>query len=416
MYQLPVHLRKNAGAALLLALLATLAACDQGDKKAAPLPPPTPEVTAYTAVGQKVPLVAPFSGTLKAVQTVDIVPRVSGYVTKVYFKEGSDVKQGDQLYLIDPRPYQETLANYQAERDTQEASFKFWKGEVARFSKLIKQGAVSQQQLDNAVANRDKFAAQIQEQDANIKNAQLDLSFTTVRAPFDGRMQQTKVHEGANVTEQKDSMTSIVQLDPIYTIFNVSRNEAFAYKQIKQKGEGFTVDDMVVQVRLPDGSLFPNSGKIDFIGAEIDPTTDTAVVRGVLPNPVDADGAHALLPGQYVPVELTIGAIPDAVVVPTKAVVETQEGDFLYVIGQDNKVEYRKVKLGYSHNNLRVVEEGLKKGEKIVLDGLQKVKGGMTVKVTEAAAPTATATATKPAETSSETPAKKDDKKAADEQ
>ncbi|HMB75074.1 MAG TPA: efflux RND transporter periplasmic adaptor subunit, partial [Kiloniellaceae bacterium] len=189
---------------------------------------------------------------------------------------------------------------------------------------------------------------------------------------------------------------------------------AFAYKQIKQKGEGFTVDDMVVQVRLPDGSLFPNSGKIDFIGAEIDPTTDTAVVRGVLPNPVDADGAHALLPGQYVPVELTIGAIPDAVVVPTKAVVETQEGDFLYVIGQDNKVEYRKVKLGYSHNNLRVVEEGLKKGEKIVLDGLQKVKGGMTVKVTEAAAPTATAT--KPAEASSETPAKKDDKKAADEQ
>ena len=379
------QLRKTAGAALLLTLLAGLAACDQGDKKVAAAPPPPPEVTAYTAAVQKVPLVAPFSGTLKAVQMVDVVPRVSGYVTQVYFKEGSDVKKDDELYLIDPRPYQETLANYQAERDTQEASYKFWVGEVARYSKLIKQGAVSQQQLDNAVANRDKYEAQIQEQDANIKNAQLDLGFTTVRAPFDGRMQQTKVHEGANVTAQQNSLTTIVQLDPIYAIFNVSRNEAFNYQQIKKGGMAFTVDDMVVQVLLPDGSLFPKDGKIDFVGAEIDPTTDTAVVRGVLPNPVSKDGSYALLPGQYVPVRLTIGAIPDAVVVPTAAVVETQEGDFLYVIGQDDKVEYRQVKLGYTHDNLRVVEEGLKEGEKIVLQGLQKVKGGMTVKVVQTA-------------------------------
>lgn len=379
------HLKKTVGAGLLVALLASLAACDQGEKQAKPKPPPPPVVTAYTAVEQDVPLVLPFSGTLQAVQEVNVIPRVSGYVKQVYFQDGRDVKQGDKLYLIDPRPYQETLANYQAERATQEASYKFWKGEVARYSKLVKQGAVSQQQVENAIANQNKFAAQIQEQDANIKNAQLDLDFTTVLAPFDGRMEQTMVHEGANVSEQQSQMTRIVQLDPIYVIFNASRIDASNYQQLKKDGTGFDVKDMVVEVLLPNGTTFPEKGQIDFISAEIDPTTDTTVVRGVLPNPIRNDGSFPLLPGQYAPVQLTMGSIPNAVVIPAKTVVETQEGNFVYVIGADNKIEFRKVELGHINKDTQVVTKGLKKGETIVLEGLQKVKSGVTVKVEQAA-------------------------------
>ena len=197
--------------------------------------------------------------------------------------------------------------------------------------------------------------------------------------PFDGRVQQTRVNPGANVTEQQDVLTEVIQLDPIQVIFNVTRTEAFEVQKLQAQDIAYPVEDMVVELFLPDGSLYEQKGKIDFVGAEIDPTTDTVLARGSLPNTHSAKGVLNLLPGQYVPVQVTVGVIPKALVVPEAAVVETQEGDFVYVIGDDNKIERRKVEFGRSYDHLRVVTSGLKAGEKLVMEGIQKVKAGVTV-------------------------------------
>jgi RND family efflux transporter MFP subunit len=363
----------------LMAVATMLAACEEQKKEAAAPPPPTVNVAEVAT--QDVPIVMEFSGTLDAIQRVEIVPRVSGYIMSRHFTEGAFIKKGDLLYEIDPRPYQNTLDQAKAQLQTTRADLKFWASEVERYERLVKSGGVSQEKLEATIANRNKYTAQVSENEANIASAELNLSFTKINAPMDGRIQQTTVFEGANVSQQQSVLTEIVQLDPINVIFNVTRNEAYEVQRLQAAGTGYAIDKMTVQLRLPDRTLYPSVGKIDFVSAKINATTDSAIVRGILPNHRDEKVGYTFLPGQYVPVLLTAGSIPDALVIPSVALIQTQAGIFVFVVGSDNKVERRKIEIGRAYKDLHVVTKGLEKGEKVVVAGLQKIKNGLTVEV-----------------------------------
>lgn len=363
----------------LMAVATMLAACEEQKKEAAAPPPPTVNVAEVAT--QDVPIVMEFSGTLDAIQRVEIVPRVSGYVMSRHFTEGAFIKKGDLLYEIDPRPYQNTLDQAKAQLQTTRADLKFWASEVERYERLVKSGGVSQEKLEATIANRNKYTAQVSENEANIASAELNLGFTKINAPMDGRIQQTKVFEGANVSQQQSVLTEIVQLDPINVIFNVTRNEAYEVQRLQAAGTGYAIDKMTVQLRLPDRTLYPSVGKIDFVSAKINATTDSAIVRGILSNHRDEKVGYTFLPGQYVPVLLTAGSIPGALVIPSVALIQTQAGIFVFVVGSDNKVERRKIEIGRTYEALHVVTKGLEKGEKVVVAGLQKIKNGMTVEV-----------------------------------
>lgn len=363
----------------LLALL--LAGCEQKKPVATPPPPPAVEVTAVTK--QTVPIVLELSGTITPVKNVEIIPRVSGFIFERYFTEGTFVDKDAPLYLIDPRPFEERLARLKAQLKGQQATLVFWESEEKRYTNLAKQGAASIEKLEGTRAKLDVTRADIENTNAQIRNAELDLSFTKINAPFRGRVQQTRINVGNLVQAQKDVLTQLVQIDPIYVVFNLSRAQAFEIQRLQGEGEGFALEDMVVELIMPDGKLYEKKGQLDFVSFLIDPTTDSVTARAIFDNLETGGGrAFELIPGQYAPVRATVGKMPDALVIPRTAVVETQDGPHVYVVGDENKVERRKIEPGAVHQQLLVVTKGLEEGDKIVVVGVQKVRDGIEVKPT----------------------------------
>ena len=320
------------------------------------------------------------SGTIKAIKTVDIVPRVSGYIDKRHFEEGTFVKEGDPLYLIDPRPYKTKLDADMAQLKLDQASLVFWQKETRRYRSLVKQGAASKEKTEGTIAKRDETLATVEKDKANIENAQLDLSFTNITAPFDGRVQQTRINVGNLVQQQRDVLTTLVQMDPVYVVFNISRRDVFEMQLLKRQGKLFETENMQIKILLPDGSTYSQQGKINFISFQIDPATDTVLVRGIIPNNQTPQvGDYDLIPGQYVPVRLTVGEEADALLIPQPALVESQIGKQVFVVNPDNKVETRSVEIDRSYQHQWVIKKGLKKGEKVIVEGTQKVREGMVV-------------------------------------
>jgi membrane fusion protein (multidrug efflux system) len=366
------------------ALILLLAGC--GDKSKEKKPPPSPTVTVAEVAQQKIPIIMQFSGTITSVKTVDIIPRVSGYIEKRYFVEGTFVKEGDPLYLIDPRPFKARLDAHMAQLKSDQASMAYWKNEAARYQRLAAQGAASQEKKEGALTKLNETKAAIDREKADIENARLELSFTHIRAPFSGRIQETRINVGNLVQQQRDVLTTLVQMDPIYVIFNLSRNQVYQIQLLKRQGKLFSVEEMKVELLLPDGSTYPEQGKVDFISFRINPTTDSVTVRAVFPNKHIGSEDYDLIPGQYAPVRLILGENPDALMIPETALVETQAGTHVFVVGKDDKVESRKVVADFSYKQQRVINEGLKLGESVIIEGVQKVRPGMAVKP-EAAAP-----------------------------
>jgi len=372
-----------AGAAACLLLLS---GCSDKPDQAIKLPPP--DVRVAEVIQQKVPIEMIFSGTVKSIKNVDIIPRVSGYIEARYFEEGTVVNEGDPLYLIDPRPYQATLDAELAQLKEHEASAAFWKSEEKRYTKLAKAGAGSVEDKEKAVARRSEVLANIEEDKANIENARLNLSFTNITAPFTGRIQETRINVGQLVHEQQDILTTLKQIDPIYAIFNVSRRQASRIQQLRREGLAFeSWRDFIVQVKLADRSLYTKPGRLNYISAQIDSTTDTLEFRAVFPNPFGKLAQIALVPGQYVPVILTVGEDPNTLLVPGPALVESQVGTQVYVVNKDNKVESRTVEVGQAYKQQWIIKKGLKKGERVIYDGLQKVRPGLIVNIKDKASP-----------------------------
>lgn len=366
-------------------LILLLTGC--GDKSKEKTAPPPPTVTVTEVAQQKIPIVMEFSGTITAVKTVDIIPRVSGYIEKRYFEEGTFVQEGDPLYLIDPRPFKARLDANMAQLKSHQASLAYWENEAARYERLAAQGAASKEKKEGAFTKLYETRAAIEKDKADIENARLELSFTRIKAPFSGRIQQTRINVGNLVQQQRDVLTTLVQMDPIYVIFNLSRSQVYQIQLLKRQEKLFPVEEMKVELLLPDGSSYPEQGKINFISFQIDPATDSVTVRAVFPNKHIGTGDYDLIPGQYAPVRLILGENPDALLIPETALVETQAGTNVFVVGKDNKVESRKVVAGSSYKQQRVISDGLKHGEKVIIEGVQKVRPGMAVKPEAASSP-----------------------------
>jgi membrane fusion protein (multidrug efflux system) len=366
-------------------LILLLTGCgDTSKEKAAP---PSPTVTVTEVAQQKIPIIMEFSGTITSVKTVDIIPRVSGYIEKRYFEEGTFVQEGDPLYLIDPRPFKARLDANMAQLKSHQASLAYWENEAARYERLAAQGAASQEKKEGAFTKLYETRAAIEKDKADIENARLELSFTRIKAPFSGRIQQTRINVGNLVQQQRDVLTTLVQMDPIYVIFNLSRSQVYQIQLLKRQEKLFPVEEMKVELLLPDGSSYPEQGKINFISFQIDPATDSVTVRAVFPNKHIGTGDYDLIPGQYAPVRLILGENPDALLIPETALVETQAGTNVFVVGKDNKVESRKVVAGSSYKQQRVISDGLKHGEKVIIEGVQKVRPGMAVNPEAASSP-----------------------------
>jgi membrane fusion protein (multidrug efflux system) len=363
------------------ALLLLLTGCADKSKQTAAKPPP-PNVHVAEVTQEKVPIIMTFSGTVKAVKSVDIIPRVSGYIEERHYEEGSFINEGDPLYLIDPRPYKSRLDAQQAKLKEDEASAVFWESEEKRYTKLAKKGAGSVEDKEKAVARHLEVLAEIDKDKADIENAKLDLSFTNITAPFSGRIQDTQINVGQLVHAQQEVLTILEQIDPIYVVFNVSRRQVYEQQRLKREGLGFdSWKDFKVEVKLPDGSAYAQQGRLNFISAQIDDTTDTLEYRAVFPNPTDNQVEIALIPGQYVPVRMTVGEDPNALLIPGPALVQSQVGTQVYVVNKDNKVESRKVEVGQAHKQQWIIKKGLKKGERVVYEGVQKVRPGVIVNI-----------------------------------
>lgn len=381
--------RLAAVAAVVLALLVT-AGCERKASEAAPKPPP-PLVKLAEVKQETIPLFMDFSGTVQAIKSVDIIPRVSGYIEKRYFTEGTHVEEGAPLYLIDPRPFQARLDNYKAVLKRDQAQLGFWTEEAARYTRLAKQGAGSVEKQQEAVAKRDETAAAIEQDKANIAEAELQLSFTNITAPFKGRIQNTRINAGQLVTAQKDVLTTLVQIDPIYVVFNVSRRQVYEVQQLSFEGvvkpvpgKGFKT-----QVFMPNGKPYEHEGEVDFWSAQIDPTTDSLTGRAIFPNPFKRDVDVHLIPGQYVPLRLILGEQPDAILIPESALVQTQVGSRVFVVDKENKVAQRQVEVGRSYDQQWVIKKGLAKGERVIVEGVQKVRPGIVVRLETPEAKTA---------------------------
>ena len=365
-------------AALGVVALLTVA-CDGKAKKQAVKRPP-PDVQVVEVNQGAVPIVMEFSGTIKAIKTVDIIPRVSGYIDERHFEEGTFVKKDDPLYLIDPRPYKAQLDAFNAQLKLDRASLTFWQKETKRYQSLVKQGAASKEKTEGTIAKRDELLATVEKDKADIENAKLDLSFTNITAPFGGRIQETKINVGNLVQKQRDVLTTLVQMDPVYVVFNISRSDVFEIQLLKRQGKLFETEDMRIEILLPDGSTYSQQGKINFISYQINPTTDTVLVRGIIPNKKDQGvGDFDLIPGQYAPLRLILGQDPAALLIPQPALVESQIGRQVFVVTQDNKVESRSVEVGRGYQGQWVIKKGLKKGEKVIVEGTQKVRPGVVV-------------------------------------
>lgn len=361
--------------------LLLMTGCGDKSKQKAVKPPP-PDVQVAKVMQEKVPIIMSFSATAKAIKSVDIIPRVSGYIDERYFEEGTLVNKGDPLYLIDPRPYQADLDAERAHLKQDKASAAFWKSEERRYTKLAKAGAASVEDKEKAIAKHQEMLAKINEDIANIENAKLNLSFTSITAPFDGRIQDTRINVGQLVNEQQDVLTTLKQIDPIYVVFNVSRRQVAQIQRLKQEGLAFkSWKDFKVEVELSDRSVYTQPGRLDYLSAQIDPTTDTLEYRAVFPNPIEDLAKLALIPGQYVPVTMTVGEDPNTILIPGPAVVQSQVGTQVYVVNKDNKVESRTVEVGQAYQQQWIIKKGLKKGEQVIYNGLQKVRPGVIVNI-----------------------------------
>jgi RND family efflux transporter MFP subunit len=369
------------------ALLLSLPGCDERSGSSATAPPP-PKVTVAEVTQGPVPIVMQFSGTVRSVKTVEIVPRVSGYIEKRSFVEGAEVKTGDALYQIDPRPFQATLDQLNAQLAVNQANLTYWGDEAKRYGDAVQSGAVSAQQYEEAVTKQQEAQASLEQTQAEIVNAQLNLSFTDITAPFDGRIQQTRRYEGDLVDAYQDTLTSLVQIDPVYVIFNVTRRELFEIQAMQAQGLVQKLEESAkIELTLPDGSAYAQQGKLDFISSQIDPTTDTLTFRAVIANDFAHSNEGDLVPGQYVPVRMVLGERQGALLVPKPALLETQAGQQVYVVDKDNKVVSRTVEVGQPYKDQWVIESGLEKGERVIVEGLQKVRPGGVVDAEPAQAP-----------------------------
>ena len=364
---------KRALIPALCGLLATAtAACG---KKEAPAGAP-PEVYVADVVQKDVPIYMEIVGQTRGSQDVEIRARVEGFLDRVAFTEGAFVRKGALLYQIDPKPLQAALAQAKANLATSQARLDQATISVNRLKPLAEQQAVSRQELDNALSSQDAARAQVDAGRAATEKATLDLGYARIASPIDGVAGTTEVKAGNLVGRGESTLlTTVSQVDPI--LFRAGISEA-EYLRIARRADELRAarggQKAVVHLLLADGTTHPQTGRVDAVERAVDPTTGTLAVQFTFPNP-----ERLLRPGQYGRARFESEVKKGALLVPQRAVQELQNLYSVAVVGADNKVAFHNVKVGPRVDSLWVVEEGLRPGDKVVVEGLQRVRDGMTV-------------------------------------
>lgn len=369
--------RGRACAAACLAFAAVLAGCRP---KPPPAPPP-PAVEVAAAIERDVSDWDEFTGRIEPVDSVRIRPRVTGYIDRVAFTEGSFVKKGALLFEIDPRPYRAALARAEADLTAARTRAELAKNEVARGDRLLAARAISQEEYDERVNRARETAAAVQAADAAVQMARLDLEFTRVTAPIAGRTSRAEVtvgnlvQSGANAT----LLTTVVSTDRVYVGFEGDEQVYLKYGEMSRRGEDpqLPAAHNKVLMGLSNEQGFPHEGHLVFVDNQLDPRTGTISGRAVFDN---ASGMFT--PGLFARIKLVGSGTFHAVLVRDRAIGTDQDQKFVMVLGPDDKVLYRPVKLGRVIGGLRIVTEGVKAGDVVVVNGLQRVHPGMTVQPT----------------------------------
>ncbi len=357
----------------LLPCLLPLAGCHHA---APPAAPPPPEVTVARPVAKKIVEHGEYTGRMSAIENVSVRPRVSGYIVQIPFKEGNIVKKDDLLYVIDPRPYQAALDQAAGQLKQAQAQQELNARNFTRAETLNATKVSSKEEFDQAATNRNQAEAQVATAQAAVDAAKLNLEFTQVKSPIGGRVSRQDVTVGNLVSSDSTVLTNIVSVDPIYAYADVDERTVISYQKLIEEGKVKDARDatIAVAVALAGEQGFPHKGEIDFVDNQINAATGTLSVRGKFPN---ADGN--LLPGMFVRMQIPTSGEIDGLLITDRAVGSDQGQKFVYVLNGD-KAEQRPVTLGPVIDGLRVVRQGLKPDDQVVIDGLMKIRPDSPVK------------------------------------
>lgn len=342
------------------------------------VPPPPPQVTVAKPVTREVADALEFTGWTEATEAVDLRCRVNGYLEKVLFDDGAMVDKGQLLFVIEQAPFQAALAAAQAEVAKAEASLQLEQSEYDRTLPLVRRGATTQADLDVAAAELATAKANVAAAQAALKQAELNLSYTEVRSPINGRIGRRLVDPGNLVQAEQTLLGRVESYDPIYAYFSVSESDLLRYVSLTFDGGGslqaLEQDPPKLYLGLSNEQDFPREGRFDFSERSLDRQTGTALQRGVFEN-----DNWTLVPGLFVRIKAPVGSPRPRLLVEERAVSADQRGDYLLVVGDKNIVEYRPVKLGIVTDGLRVVEDGVGPDDLIVVNGLQRARPGAPV-------------------------------------
>lgn len=402
----------------LFALVATLplivASCQPGqDAQGQAAAPPPPPVTIANPIKQKITDWDEFTGRIDASESVRLFSQVTGYLQSIHFVDGSEVKKGQLLFQIDPRPFQAVLDQAKAQLEQARVRTELAKNEFERAAKLVEAKAISAEEFDNRSKNLREAEAGLKAAEANVSKAEIDVEYCSIKAPIDGRISRRLVDIGSLVVGGPmgaTELTSIVALDPIYAYIDADELSVLRYQRMNREGNGHSNEENRVpcELALADSEGFPYKGVIDFVDNRLDPNTGTIQVRALFSNPKPERGQRELQPGYFARVRVPAGKEYEALLIDDKAIVSDQNMKLVMTIGEGNIVTPKPVVLGPVVNGMRVVRQGLTEQDKVIVNGLSKAFPGTPVTPTFAnaeAAPDAQAQAPKEAPAPAKAPA-----------
>jgi RND family efflux transporter MFP subunit len=373
---------ESAAGVLLGIVLIALTGC--GKPAQGLVVPPPPEVTVSNPVSREVTDYYEFPGQTAAVGEVEVRARVTGYIVKVNFEDGQEVKKDNLLFEIDPRPYQAALDRAKGESNRLKAVQEKAKADMARSDRLRPSGAISEDEYEQHAAQLAIAKASIQTAEAAVRDAELNLEFTKVVSPIDGRVSRARITEGNLVqpgTAESMVLTTVVTVDPIYVYFNIDETALLKYVDRKwQSGEAahpsrIKDQNIPVEIALAKEDGFPHKGILDFIDNKVDSKTGTIRARGNFDN-----SKQYLTPGLFVRVRIPFGKPHQAMLISERAIGTDQRQKYLLTVNKENVVEYRRVKVGSLHDGLRVIESGIGPDDRVIVNGLLRARPGTTVK------------------------------------